>query len=117
MIEGGLARARLTAGQLGPARANAERALGWAQNSHNLQGMKEALTVLGSIALEEGNLTQARERLQAAVSVARRMGAPASLAHSLFPLAKTYAALGDIAAARAAAQESHQLYATISRPE
>jgi len=45
--------------------------------------MKEALTVLGSIAFEEGNLAEARERLQATVSVARKMSAPASLAHSL----------------------------------
>ncbi|GIH04630.1 SARP family transcriptional regulator [Rhizocola hellebori] len=117
MIEGGLARARLTAGELELARVHAERALGWAQNSHNLQGMKEALTVLGGIALDEGNLAGALDRLQEAVSVARRMAAPASLAHSLFPLAKTHAALGDLNAARAAAQEAQTLYSSINRPE
>lgn len=117
MVENGLGRAHMLAGDLDRAAAHARRALDLARASHHPQGLRTALQLAGEIALHEGRHGPALEHLTAAAALARETTGPIGLADTLHHLARAYLALGDRPAAAAAAGESLDIYTRLDRPE
>lgn len=79
--------------------------------AHSGTELPEVHRVLGEIAFASGDLSRGRDELRRAVAAFRRLEFDLHLAKALQSLATVEVALGDVAAARAAATESLELYA------
>jgi tetratricopeptide (TPR) repeat protein len=79
-------------------------------------GAVRALTTLGGVAYDEGDLAVARARYSECAALAREAGDPAEVARALGNLGETYYHLDDLARAAACHEEAIALARQVERP-